>query len=158
MVSDFSIDIIAGVIQVSVAPVFLLVGISGLLNMLSGRLGRIIDRKRIVDAGLHDYGNAQQMGRLRIESERLERRIDLANRSIRLCVSSALSVCLLVVSLFLAEYVVAEVGLLIASLFMLAMLLIIGALVAMLAEVGIATRQARDGSVDLPPDDADKLK
>jgi hypothetical protein len=65
-------------------------------------------------------------------------------------VSSALSVCLLVVSLFIAEYVVADVGLLIAGLFMLAMFFIIGALIAMLVEVGIATRQARDGTLGRP--------
>ena len=39
-------------IQVAIAPVFLLVGIAGFLNMLSMRLGRIIDRKRIVNDGL----------------------------------------------------------------------------------------------------------
>ena len=39
-----SIQSIASVIQLAVAPVFLLAGIAGLLGVLSTRLGRIIDR------------------------------------------------------------------------------------------------------------------
>ncbi len=143
---NFSIDAISAIIQIAVAPVFLLVGISGFLNMLSTRLGRIIDRKRIIDAGLADCQEASIRGELEVESDSLKRRIRLANRAIRLCVASALIVCLLVVSLFVSEYIVASVGLLIASLFMLAMFLIIAALVVMLFEVTIATRQANAGS------------
>lgn len=39
-----SIETIATVIQLAVAPVFLLAGIAGLLNVLSIRLGRVVDR------------------------------------------------------------------------------------------------------------------
>ncbi|MBA4072961.1 MAG: hypothetical protein C0497_14150 [Gemmatimonas sp.] len=40
---------IAHVIQLSVAPVFLLTGIAGLLNVLTGRLARVIDRARVIE-------------------------------------------------------------------------------------------------------------
>src|SRR5256885_12816401 len=42
------IEEIARVIQLSIAPVFLITGISGLLGVLSGRLGRTIDRARVL--------------------------------------------------------------------------------------------------------------
>jgi len=48
---------LALIIQLSVAPVFLLAGIAGFLNVMSGRLGRIVDRARVVEqreARLHD--------------------------------------------------------------------------------------------------------
>ncbi|MEP0495803.1 MAG: DUF2721 domain-containing protein, partial [Paraglaciecola sp.] len=38
---------IAEIIQLAVAPVFMLTGIAGFLNVMSGRLGRIVDRARI---------------------------------------------------------------------------------------------------------------
>ena len=46
------IDEIAHIIQLSVAPVFLLTGVGTLLNVLSGRLGRIIDRSRVIEQRL----------------------------------------------------------------------------------------------------------
>lgn len=153
------IDAISAIIQISVAPVFLLVALSGLLNTLSTRLGRIIDRKRIVDAALAHDLSEQSEQELSIESERLKHRIRLVNRAIRLCVASALAVCLLVVTLFLAEFIAIEVAGLIASLFMLAMVIIIGALVSMLLEVTIATKQAEEGTglVVLADSDQDRM-
>ena len=46
------IDEIAHLIQLSVAPVFLLTGVGTLLNVLSGRLARIIDRARVLEERL----------------------------------------------------------------------------------------------------------
>jgi len=43
---------IAHVIQLSVAPVFLLTGIAGLLDVLTGRLARIIDCGRVPERSL----------------------------------------------------------------------------------------------------------
>jgi len=46
------IDEIAHIIQLSIAPVFLLTGVGTLLNVLSGRLARIIDRARVLEQRL----------------------------------------------------------------------------------------------------------
>jgi hypothetical protein len=46
------IDEIGHVIQLSIAPVFLLTGLGTLLNVLSGRLARIIDRARVLEQRL----------------------------------------------------------------------------------------------------------
>lgn len=145
-----AVDSIAQVIRTAVTPVFLLVGISGLLNTLFGRLGRVIDRKRAVDAGLQQPQDDHCEQSLSAESQRLRRRIRLVNWSIRCCVASAFVVCLVVVALFVSDYVSLSLTGTIASLFMLAMLLIIAGLTALLSEVSIATRQARDGTEDCP--------
>jgi len=42
----FQVSSISQVIQLAVAPVFLLAGISGALMVMSNRLGRIVDRGR----------------------------------------------------------------------------------------------------------------
>ena len=44
---------IAAVIQLAVAPVFLLAAIAGLLGVMSTRLGRIIDRARVIERRIH---------------------------------------------------------------------------------------------------------
>jgi hypothetical protein len=41
---------IARVIQLSIAPVFLISGIAALLSVLSGRLARLVDRARVLEA------------------------------------------------------------------------------------------------------------
>ncbi|MEP6793263.1 MAG: DUF2721 domain-containing protein, partial [Saprospiraceae bacterium] len=41
-----TINDISGAIQLALGPVFLLTGIAGMLNVMSGRLSRIIDRGR----------------------------------------------------------------------------------------------------------------
>ena len=45
---------IAHAIQLSVAPVFLLTGVSGFLNVLANRLGRVVDRARVLEAEFTD--------------------------------------------------------------------------------------------------------
>ncbi len=44
---------VAQVIQAAVAPVFLLAGVGATLNVLASRIGRIIDRARIMEDRLH---------------------------------------------------------------------------------------------------------
>ncbi len=144
------VDSISHVIQLSVAPVFLLTGIAGLLSVLSARLGRIIDRARILDGRLPATGDAESP--LRAEADFLWRRIGIMNWSIRLSVSSALMICVVVVCLFVGGLASVNLGRAIAVLFVLAMLLIIVALILLLAEVSISTRRMRSGLAYLMDD------
>ena len=145
--NDFlAIDNVAQIIRTAVTPVFLLVGIAGLLGTLSARLGRIIDRKRAVDRGLTRTGEKTCGDALRLEARRLQQRIRLVNWSMRSFVGGALVVCLVIVALFLGDTIAPSLAGVIATLFMAAMLLLIAGLVLLLSEVGVATEQARDGS------------
>lgn len=140
-----SIEAIAGVIQLAVAPVFLIAGIAGLLGVLSTRLGRIIDRARVVERRIPQAKREDQRQLLRLETTTLWTRIDLINWAIRLCVSGALTVCLVIVALFVGDFVTFNISAVIAVLFVVAMLLIISGLVFLLREIGVSTKTMRQG-------------
>jgi len=143
-----SLDAVTGIIQAALTPVFLLVAIGGFLNVLSVRLGRIIDRKRAVDAWSGDKARNGHNSRMALEKARLRLRSELILWSIRLCVSSAVLICLVVVALFINGLVSTGLELWIAGLFILAMLLITFGLASLLVEVGMAARQVRDIHAD----------
>jgi hypothetical protein len=149
MESIASIQAIAGVIQLSVAPVFLLAGIAGLLGVLSTRLARIIDRARVIERRIPQTKREEQREMLRAETSSLWKRIGLINWAIRLCVSGALTVCLVIVALFVGDFVSEFVAInlsgFVALLFVIAMLLIIAGLVFLLREIGVSTRHMREG-------------
>jgi Protein of unknown function (DUF2721) len=140
-----SIETVAEVIQLAVAPVFLLAGIAGLLGVLSTRLARIIDRARVIERRIPQAKRDDQRTLLRRETKVLWRRIALINWAIRLCVTGALAVCLVIVALFLGEFVAFNIALAVAVLFVLAMVLIVAGLVFLLSEVSLSTRHMREG-------------
>jgi len=136
---------VASVIQLSVAPVFLLAGIAGLLNVLSQRLARVVDRARVIERRIPQAKSEKQRELLHAETVTLWARIALVNWAIRLCVSSALIVCVVIVALFVGDFVTFNIAAVIAILFVFAMLLIIVGLVFLLREISIATRHMRAG-------------
>lgn len=155
-----STEALARVIQLAVAPVFLLAGIAGILGVLSTRLGRIIDRARVVERRIPRAKREDQQQLLHAETASLWQRIDLINWAIRLCVTGALLICFVIVALFLGDLLRGfNISVLIAALFVLAMLMIIAGLVCLLREIQVATRQMRQGieialddtSTDPPP-------
>jgi uncharacterized protein DUF2721 len=148
-----SIEAMAQVIQLSVAPVFLLAGIAGLLGVLSTRLARIIDRARVIERRIPQARTDEQRALMRRETKVLWRRIALINWAIRLCITGALAVCLVIVTLFLGEFVAVNIALIVAVLFVTAMVLIVAGLMFLLTEVGLSTRHMREG-MELALEDA----
>jgi hypothetical protein len=125
-------------IQLSVAPVFLLTGIAGLLGVMANRLARIIDRARHIAAGTGS-SDASAVGLVRLELASLERRRHLASWSINCCTGGALLVCTVIVALFLEEFLGTDLKWLAGALFIAAMISVIAGLSCFLAEVYIAT-------------------
>lgn len=144
-----AIETIAGVIQLAVAPVFLLAGIAGMLNVLSIRLGRVVDRARIVEGRLVSEQHAEHVARLQSEVEALWKRIRLVNWSLRMFVCAALLVCLVIVTLFFGELQSYDLSIPIATLFISTMLFMIVGLVLFLFEVSISTQRIREGIVEI---------
>ena len=140
-----SVETLAGVIQLAVAPVFLLAAIAGMLAVMSTRLGRIIDRARIIEQRIPQTRLDEQRVLLRAEASTLWRRIALINWAIRLCVSGALAVCLVIMSLFVGEFVAFNLAGIVGVLFVIAMALMIAGLIFLLREVNVSTRQMREG-------------
>jgi len=130
---------ISHVIQLSVAPVFLLAGIGAFINAFAGRLGRIFDRSRILEADFADQ-QAEKQEEIQLELETLWRRARLAYFGIALDIIAALLVCLLIAIAFAGHFFSFEIRGLIGSLFIGAMLSLIGGLIAFLREVFIAVR------------------
>ena len=131
-------------VQLAVAPVFLLTGIAAFLGVLSNRLGRITDRARILERRLNNT-TGEQNEFLQNELASLWRRIGMINKAIALCTISALLICLVVVTLFLGGLLHASLSLVIAVLFISAMLALIMALIYFLREVTRATRSMQMG-------------
>ena len=142
---DATVNDLAQTIQIVVAPIFMLTGIAGFLNVMSGRLGRIVDRARIIERRVHTIKNPAFLEQSDIELKNLWRRIKLINRSISLCTASALFVCSVVVFLFLGDFWRFNLSEVIVALFIIALLLLIFALLTFLKEVQLATRNLQIG-------------
>ncbi|MGS2720866.1 DUF2721 domain-containing protein [Paraglaciecola aestuariivivens] len=140
---------LAHVIQIVVAPIFMLTGIAGFLNVMSGRLGRIVDRARVMERRVFTIKNPEFLEQSENELKNLWRRIKLINHSIGLCTASALFVCGVVVFLFLGDLWVYDFDYMIVGMFIIALVLLIFALLAFLKEVQLATRTLQMGKEKL---------
>ena len=127
-------------IKIAVAPVFLLAGIAGFLNVMSGRLGRISDRVRVAERNIQTFADAERIQRNKREILGLWRRIKVINWAIGLCVSSGLLVCTVIMSLFAGELWRLNLNVMVITLFMLAMAFLVSALLVFLIEIRLATK------------------
>ena len=129
-----TVSTIAETIQLSLSPVFMLAGVGSLLNVLAGRLSRVVDRARVLEAE-HPRSTGPAHERHVWELRLLDRRIFVINAAIYLGTASAILVCLVVALLFSAELLHLRIGRYLAGAFILAMLLLIASLVAFMVEV-----------------------
>lgn len=137
-----SASLIAHSIQLAVAPVFLLTGISSLLGVLTNRLGRIVDRTRALEAKLPTTAETDREPLLR-ELDRLFERRWLTNGAITLCTICALFICGVVATLFIGEFIARDVSTVVASLFISAMVSLIVGLLLFLREIYVSINKAR---------------
>ena len=127
-------------IQLALGPVFLLTGIAGMLNVMTGRLARIIDRGR----QLTEWSGAARLGDTqRLELSQLDRRRHLASAAITGCTLSALLVCTVIAALFLEVILAMPLQWIVGVLFTGATLSLVVGLAFFLAEVRLATRTIR---------------
>jgi len=138
-VSDQTIYDISHVIQLSVAPVFLLTSIGTILGVLSTRLARIVDRARALNLLLENPSAAGQEDH-RAEMHILARRRRLVNLALTSGTTAALLVCVSIATVFLGAVVKIGIAVPVASMFILAMAAFVAALVFFLREVLLAAR------------------
>lgn len=138
------LDLIAHVIQLSVAPVFLLTAIAGLLGVLANRLARAVDRARQIE-DLLAAAEAPNAEALRLEHAVCARRSAMILRAIVLCVVAALLVCAVIVGLFVTAYYKwsPDLSRVLAAIFSCALVALIAGLLTFLREVYIATATLR---------------
>jgi len=133
---------IAHVIQLAIAPVFLLTAVCTLLNVLTNRLGRAVDRRRLLVARIPEL-DAATCGSANGELLYLERRVKLIYMAITLAVLCALLICLLIALAFVDAFVRFDFATMIAMFFILAMLALIGSLGAFLREIFLGVNTER---------------
>lgn len=114
------VSAVARVIQLAVAPVFLLSGIGAMLAVMTNRLSRVIDRARALEGRL-DGGTPAAVVALQGELAILSRRAKLVSRAITLCTTTALLICTVIAVLFLSAFVRFDTSIPIALLFIAAM-------------------------------------
>ena len=132
-----AVSTIAQTIQLSLSPIFMLAAIGQLLNVLAGRLARVVDRARVVEEW-HPLSSGPEHDRHVWELRLLDRRMTVINRSLVLAVSSAAITCIFVALLFVASLFALHIGTIVAVIFILAMALLISSLIGFLLEVRIS--------------------
>ena len=137
MPHEASLAAVAHVIQLAVAPVFLISGVAALLSVFTNRLIRIIERAR-------SLGKAETRSSTQIEEFLvLKRRVRLIHLSILLATTSALLISMVIVILFLGVFLTLNMAAIVGFLFVAAMIALIGSLVMFLKEVHLATLTLR---------------
>lgn len=145
MDQDTAIATVGHAIQLSVAPVFLLSGIGAMLAVMTNRMSRIVDRGRIHESRLRDAAPEEAV-RLNDQLAVLSRRAKLINRAITLLTITALFVCAVVATLFIATFFSFNAAIPVAVLFVAAMATFFVALLFFLREIFVATASLRIGS------------
>lgn len=133
---------IAGVIQLAVAPVFLLTAIGTVIAALNNRLGRAVDRRRHLEGTLASLPQAE-LASAREELAVIAQRIRFVYFAILAAVVSALFVCLLIAGAFLGAFVRTDLSYTIGAMFVLAMLALIACLLLFLREIFLAVSTPR---------------
>ena len=146
MVAD-STHAVATAIQLALTPVFLLMGIAAILNVISGRLSRIVDRGRALSEG---RGTSLPAEALAIELQQLERRRRWTSVAMAACTVAALVVCAVIAALFVEAMFSAPLEGLIGALFTGAMLALMIGLAFFMREVHLGT----NNRIRTPGDDS----
>lgn len=131
---------IGHIIQLAIAPVFLLSAVCTNLLVLLNRLARIIDRSRILEERLDVAYNDNYLNELDI----LYRRAHLINFAISLSTACGLFVCLIVALLFIGDTTNATLDKYIAGMFVAAVFCLIGSFGYLLREIFIASAFMRN--------------
>ena len=133
---------IAHTIQLALAPVFVLVAIGNILNLLSTRLSRVVDRARLLQQR-HGETTGVEHDMVVSEIRAIDQRIHLVTRALRLLVISGLSIGLTVAVLFFEELINMPFERIAAGFFLLSVFLLMWALVLFLRETQIAAATLR---------------
>jgi hypothetical protein len=139
---ETAVTTVAQVIQLAVAPVFLLAGVGAFLNVCASRLARIVDRARSIEPRLL-AARGREHDRLQDELRVLDGRIGIVNWAIFSSVLSAVLICAVVVLLFAAGLTGAHFATAIALLFIASMIAIGAGFFIFLVETRIASRSVR---------------
>ena len=127
------------VVQLSLAPAFLLSGIGAIMNVIMSRMIWIAQRVEKIDEKMED----QRTPRQALEHGWLMRRRKLAQGAILFSTAAAVMISLVIMLLFISAYITAQIGTVIAGLWVLTMLLLVTGLGFFLLETRLAALGAQ---------------
>ena len=142
MAFDPHVPEIFTVIQLAVAPVFLLTAIGTVIAALNIRLGRAVDRRRDLESKLAKMSEEEQPSACE-ELAVIARRIRFVYFAITAAVTSGLFVCLLIAGAFVGAFVQVSLSYTVGAMFVLAMLALIVSLLLFLREIFLAVSTPR---------------
>lgn len=130
---------IGHVIQLAIAPVFLLTGVATKLTVLMNRLARIIDRTRVLKDELRKAPSAECHEELDV----LYTRWKLINYALTGSTACGFLICVVIACLFLGDTTNLPLDRYIAGMFVLAMIALISSFFFLLREVFVSFRYMR---------------
>jgi hypothetical protein len=133
---------IAGVIQLAVAPVFMLTAVGTIIAALNIRLGRAVDRRRDLEERLAGM-SVEEAPLARDELAVIARRIRFVYLAILFAVISGLFICLLIAGAFLGAFVRADLSYTLGAMFVFAVLALVCGLLFFLREIFLAVSTPR---------------
>ena len=131
------------VLQLATGPVILISGVGLLLLSFTNRLGRLIDRSRLLHRERISGPGPAQLVLLQAQINLIDRRAGILRRAITLAGLTVLLVSVLILVLFLAALFHLELGAVIIALFALALLALIGAMLGFLREITLSLEAVR---------------
>ncbi len=143
--SSETVKSVSALIQASITPVFMLAGISGFLNVFTGRLARIVDRIEKIASFKEDAKSEIPPRKRKIINARedaLKKRMRNINKAILFMCATGLLVSVVMVTMFLSVLLGFKSSLLVSMLFIVAMLSFIVALLLFSVEIVYAVSSA----------------
>lgn len=130
---------VQGIVQLSLAPAFLLGAIAALLNVVNFRLTWIVERVHSIEEAV----DKRVAGREAEELPALRKRRFLAQSAVNLSAAAALTICLVIALLFISAFIRPQIGTLVAVFWIVTMVQLVAALLLFLLETRAATRSPR---------------
>jgi len=131
------------ILQLATGPVILISGVGLLLLSFTNRLGRLIDRARLLHREKLSGPDLARRTLLREQIALIDRRAGILRRAIWLAATAVLLVSLLILVLFLAALFKLELGSVIIALFALALLALIGSMIGFMREIALSLEAVR---------------
>jgi uncharacterized membrane protein YkgB len=144
---------IGHVIQLAIAPVFLLTGVATKLTVLMNRLARIIDRTRELKQQLRAGPDPECSEELSV----LYVRWQLINYALTASTGCGFLICVIISCLFLNDTANLPLDRYIAGMFVLAMIALIASFLFLLREVFVSFRYMRMHLLDTPERQARRM-
>ncbi len=140
--APINIGSVAHAIQLALTPAFLLTAIAGILNVMTGRLARIVDRGRALTENSKIPASMGEKD-IRHELGNLEKRRFVSSAAINMCTLSALLVCIVTAGLFIEVLLEIQLRWMLGLLFTASNISLVIGLGFFLREVQLATKTVR---------------